>query len=90
MTDALKKGTKLTVSGRLRTWTDKKDDNSYVNGYIINVSDIEFCGSKPESQVGTTPAPAANATAPAQEAAPAPTAPPMFNVQEDEDFGFKL
>ena len=66
----LKKGVKVAVMGRLRTWSDKLPDGKYENNYVVDVEKLTF-----ESSITNTQN--QQATQPVQQGQPMQQAPAM-------------
>lgn len=66
----LKKGVKVAVMGRLRTWSDKLPDGKYENNYVVDVEKLTFESSIPNTQNQ-------QATQPVQQGQPMQQAPAM-------------
>ena len=54
MANYLTQGTKVTVQGRLRTWSTKTPTGQYENNYIVVVDDLELL-SRPQAQAPQPP-----------------------------------
>lgn len=44
MAPYLKKGTRVAIDGRLRTWSTKTEDGKYTDGYTVQADQVELLG----------------------------------------------
>lgn len=70
---ALTKGTLISLTGRLDTWTKKIDDNNYENHYMVRGTRMQFLSSKKDSS-----------NAPADAAENTNVAPEQVDISDDD------